>query len=279
MKSKRSRKKTFQKAHNAEKNAKVSRRIQLVMFILIDGNERVGSSKAAEDVQTLGLQVDKALQGRGPGRGSKTCPRSGRPPKVHPGIMKKVRRMAGVSCQDIARIGSLDHIHLVGYFRRDPKMDGPVPAEIVGMDQTRHDFEIWCAVSPHDVVTCRVVSAGYCGPDPFFIHTSGLNVDSGYHLDVAHYTMACIMASVVWVRMIRVRRALPHVAFMAAYTASAMLRFVVPAVKLLLAVLVHLHHHLPRVTPLGFARECSTLGGQRGSFRGPRGLVHSFLDR
>ena len=147
MKSKRSRKKTFQKAHNAEKNAKVSRRIQLVMFILIDGMNASEAARQLKMSRPWGSKWTKRYR-EGGLAGLQDLPRSGRPPKARPGIMKKVRRMAGVSCQDIARIGSSDHIHLVGYFRRDPKMDGPVPAEIVGMDQTRHDFEIWCAVSP-----------------------------------------------------------------------------------------------------------------------------------
>ena len=87
MKSKRSRKKTLQKAHNAEKNAKVSRRIQLVMFILIDGMNASEAARQLKMSRAWGSKWTKRYR-EGGLAGLQDLPRSGRPPKVHPGIME-----------------------------------------------------------------------------------------------------------------------------------------------------------------------------------------------
>ena len=82
MKSIRSRKQSLQKAYKAEKNAKVSRRIQLVMFILIDGMNASEAARQLKMSRSWGPKWARRSGERG-WPGSRTCPEAaGRPRRI-----------------------------------------------------------------------------------------------------------------------------------------------------------------------------------------------------
>ncbi len=88
-----SEKQTLTVAYKNEDDADVSRRVLLVMKVRID---EMNASEAARYIhmsESWGTKWAKRYREEGLD-GLQTRPRSGRPPKVHPGIMKKVRRMA-----------------------------------------------------------------------------------------------------------------------------------------------------------------------------------------
>ncbi len=87
MKSIRSRKKSLQKAHDAEKNATVCKRILPVTCVRTDG---LNSSEAARRPKTYRARGSKLAKRYREGSlaGLRDPPRSGRPPKARPGIME-----------------------------------------------------------------------------------------------------------------------------------------------------------------------------------------------
>ena len=93
MKSIRSRKKSLQKACKAEKNANVRIRILFVIYVWIDGMKPSEAARRLKMSRAWGSKWTKRYR-EGGLAGLRDLPRSGRPPKVHPGIMKKVRRIA-----------------------------------------------------------------------------------------------------------------------------------------------------------------------------------------
>ena len=86
MKSKRSRKKSLQKAYDAEKNASVRIRILLVIYVWTGGTNVSEAARRLKMSRARGPERAKRY-GEGGLAGLRDPPGSGRPPKARPGIM------------------------------------------------------------------------------------------------------------------------------------------------------------------------------------------------